>query len=116
MRNIETIDSELRLVAALRGAARERGGPLPSIDVADALLDERLAHRCGTDENPATGGQWWPVHHPTAVETRPGRMSTATRTARLMPDEHRARPQAMTVRAALRRPRQTRRWVSRAFA
>jgi hypothetical protein len=37
----ETIDSELRLVAALRRAARERGGPLPSIDVADALLDER---------------------------------------------------------------------------
>jgi hypothetical protein len=29
------------LVAALRWAARERGGPLPSIDVADALLDER---------------------------------------------------------------------------
>jgi hypothetical protein len=28
-------------VAALRRAARERGGPLPSIDVADALLDER---------------------------------------------------------------------------
>jgi hypothetical protein len=24
-----------------RGAARERGGPLPSIDVADAPLDER---------------------------------------------------------------------------
>ena len=41
MRDIETIDSELRLVAALRRAARERGGPLPSIDVADALLDER---------------------------------------------------------------------------
>jgi len=41
MRDIETIDSELRLVAALRQAARERGGPLPSIDVADALLDER---------------------------------------------------------------------------
>ena len=37
----ETIDAELRLVAALRRAARERGGPLPSIDVADALLDER---------------------------------------------------------------------------
>jgi hypothetical protein len=30
-----------RLVAALRDAARERGGPLPSIDVADALQDER---------------------------------------------------------------------------
>jgi hypothetical protein len=38
-RDIETIDSELRLVAALRRAAGERGGPLPSIDVADALLD-----------------------------------------------------------------------------
>jgi hypothetical protein len=37
---METIDSELRLVT-LRRAARERGGPLPSIDVADALLDER---------------------------------------------------------------------------
>ena len=42
MRDIETIDSELRLVAALRRTAQERGGPLPSIDVADALLlDER---------------------------------------------------------------------------
>jgi hypothetical protein len=41
MRDIETIDSELRFVAALRRAAREQGGPLPSIDVADALLDER---------------------------------------------------------------------------
>jgi hypothetical protein len=41
MRDIDTIDSELRLVAALRRAARERGGPLPSIAVADALLDER---------------------------------------------------------------------------
>jgi hypothetical protein len=29
------------MVAVLRRAARERGGPLPSIDVADALLDER---------------------------------------------------------------------------
>ena len=38
MRDIETIDSEPRLVAALRYAARERGGPRPSIDVADALL------------------------------------------------------------------------------
>jgi hypothetical protein len=39
--NIETIDSEVRLVAALRRAARERGGLLPSIDVADALLPKR---------------------------------------------------------------------------
>jgi hypothetical protein len=36
VRDIDTIDSELRLVAALRRAARERGGPLPSIDVAES--------------------------------------------------------------------------------
>jgi len=42
-RDIETIDSELRLVAALRRTARERGGPLPPMDVADVLLDERQA-------------------------------------------------------------------------
>jgi hypothetical protein len=41
VRDIETIDAELRLVAAFRHAARERGCPLPSIDKADALLDER---------------------------------------------------------------------------
>ena len=41
MRDIETIDAELLLVAAFRRAARERGGPLPSIAAADALLDER---------------------------------------------------------------------------
>jgi hypothetical protein len=40
-RDIRIIDAELRSVAALRRAARERGGALPSIDVADALLDER---------------------------------------------------------------------------
>ena len=47
MRDIETIDSELRLVAALLGAAQERGGPLRSIDVADALLDERRELNAG---------------------------------------------------------------------
>jgi hypothetical protein len=41
MRDPETIDSELRLLTALRRAARERGGPLPSVAAADALLDER---------------------------------------------------------------------------
>jgi len=41
VRDIEIIDYELQLVAALRRAARKRGGPLPSIDPADALLDER---------------------------------------------------------------------------
>ena len=48
MRDVETVDPELRLAAALRRAAQERGRPLPSIDVADALLDERpQAHRVG---------------------------------------------------------------------
>jgi hypothetical protein len=42
MRDIDVIDGELRFVAALRCAVRERGGPLPWINVADALLDERL--------------------------------------------------------------------------
>jgi len=45
MRDIETIDRELRSVAAVRRAARERGGPLSLIDVVDALLDERLQAR-----------------------------------------------------------------------
>jgi hypothetical protein len=51
MRDNDTIDSELRLVAALRSADREGGGPLPSIDAADALLDERreLAGNDGLD-------------------------------------------------------------------
>jgi hypothetical protein len=46
-----TIDSELRVVAVLRRAARERGGPLPLIDVADALLDERRAGGPGLISN-----------------------------------------------------------------
>jgi hypothetical protein len=41
MRDLDTIDAELRLVTVLRPRTRERGGPLPSIAVADALLDER---------------------------------------------------------------------------
>jgi hypothetical protein len=41
MREIDTTDSELQLAVAFRRQARDRGGPLPSIDVADALLDER---------------------------------------------------------------------------
>jgi hypothetical protein len=68
MRDIETIDGELRLVAALRRAARERGGPLPSIDVADALLDERAKvtadHGGGLsarfDQCDGTSGQYAP--------------------------------------------------------
>jgi hypothetical protein len=40
IRDLETIDAELQLVAAFRRQARQRGGPLPSIDAADAVLDE----------------------------------------------------------------------------
>jgi len=41
MRDIEAIDSELRVVAAVRRVARERAMPLPSIEEAHALLDAR---------------------------------------------------------------------------
>jgi hypothetical protein len=44
MRDRETIDSELRLLAAQRRSIRERGGELSSRQL-DALLDERLGHR-----------------------------------------------------------------------
>ena len=40
MRDLETIDSELRLLAAV---CREQDGVLPSIGPVDDLLDERLA-------------------------------------------------------------------------
>ena len=42
IRDRATIDAELHLVVAFRRQARERGWPLPSIDAADALLDERI--------------------------------------------------------------------------
>ena len=41
MRDVDVIDSELRLLAAVRRVCRERGGPLPPIALADKLLDER---------------------------------------------------------------------------
>jgi hypothetical protein len=50
------IDSALRLVAALRWAAPERGGPLPSIDVADALLNERRELCGGVNGGPRFRG------------------------------------------------------------
>jgi hypothetical protein len=63
MRDIGIIDSELRSVAALRRAARERGGPLPSIAVADALLDERLR---------ADGVRLQPAGRVASSDTEPG--------------------------------------------
>ena len=44
MRDRETIDSELRLLAAVRHSIREHGGELSSRQI-DELLDERLGHR-----------------------------------------------------------------------
>ncbi|MBV8863122.1 MAG: DUF732 domain-containing protein [Mycobacterium sp.] len=52
MRDRETIDSELRLLAAQRRSIRERGGELSSRQL-DALLDERLGHRPKASENHA---------------------------------------------------------------
>jgi hypothetical protein len=46
MRDRETIDSELRLIALRRQAIRERGGQ-PSSQQLDQLLDERLGHLAG---------------------------------------------------------------------
>jgi hypothetical protein len=43
MRDIETIDGELRLLAAVRRTARELSGRTPSTELIDALLDERAA-------------------------------------------------------------------------
>jgi hypothetical protein len=41
MRDRETIDSELRLLAAVRRTCREIDGGVPSMTLVDALLDER---------------------------------------------------------------------------
>jgi hypothetical protein len=43
-RDIDAIDRELSLLAAVRASLRE-GGALPSMRAVDELLDERLAHR-----------------------------------------------------------------------
>ena len=50
MRDIDTIDSELTLVAALRRAARERGGSLPSIAVAVETPPLSRGHSAGVFE------------------------------------------------------------------
>jgi hypothetical protein len=41
-RDRDVIERELRLLASVRSAYRERGGALPSIRQMDALLDELL--------------------------------------------------------------------------
>jgi hypothetical protein len=49
MRDRETIDAELRLIASARRSIREQGGE-PLCRQADELLDERLAHRAEASE------------------------------------------------------------------
>jgi hypothetical protein len=43
VRDRDTIDAELRIVAAVRRTVSDAGGPPPSAAVLDQLLDERLA-------------------------------------------------------------------------
>jgi hypothetical protein len=52
VRDIETIDSELRLVATVRRSIREHGGK-PSSRHFDELLDQRLARRGRPGEDAA---------------------------------------------------------------
>lgn len=54
MRDHETIDAELRLIALRRRSTREQGGQLSSRQV-DELLDERLGHRAEASETGAAG-------------------------------------------------------------
>jgi hypothetical protein len=56
MRDRETIDSELRRLAAMRRAIREQGGQ-PSSREADELLDERLGHRPDASGTEAVGAR-----------------------------------------------------------
>jgi hypothetical protein len=59
MRDLETIDSELRLLAAVRRVCREYDGRVPSMTLVDDLLDERRANR---------GPRIWPSGAPTNRE------------------------------------------------
>ena len=52
MRDIDTIDDELRLLAAVRRSIREQGGEASSRQV-DELLDERQTRREGQTAKPS---------------------------------------------------------------
>ena len=52
MRDLDTIDSEPRLITAVRRTIREHGGE-PSSRQVDELLDERLAQLRGASEDVA---------------------------------------------------------------
>jgi hypothetical protein len=43
MRDLDTINAELRLIAVVRGAIRAADGPMPSSKSMDELLDARVS-------------------------------------------------------------------------
>ena len=51
-RDRDTIERELRLLASVRSAYRERGGALPPVSQMDALLDELLKLRTPIEPKP----------------------------------------------------------------
>jgi len=57
LRDIETVDSELRLLLAIRQMVREEEGRTPSTRRIDQLLDERLWHGARAGEG-AVVGSW----------------------------------------------------------
>ena len=63
-RDRDAIERELRLLARVRSAYRERGGALPSISQMDALLDElieltgRGKHRLESGNSDARPSLW----------------------------------------------------------
>jgi hypothetical protein len=81
VRDIEIIDSELRLVAALRRATRERGGPRPSTAPMDELLDERLAHRVDDEIAEFTTGAAMTITARPAIRSTAGRQRHVKRHA-----------------------------------
>src|ERR1700756_5537485 len=92
MRDRETIDSELRRLAAMRRAIREQGGQ-PSSRLADELLDERLGHRADASETGAVGAfQTEVVDYPRSRDDEAGAMT---------PYRHKGVPRRFGLLAAL---------------
>jgi hypothetical protein len=76
MRDVDTSDSELRLLAAVRRSIREHGGE-PSSRQVDELLDERSAQHVVhpiSDWRPAGAGREHSRNHarPGAIAPAPG--------------------------------------------
>jgi hypothetical protein len=77
MRDIETIDGELRLVAVLRRSLLVEHGIEPSSRHVDELLDERLVHRSRADQDTGAASsipKWKPL--PGTIGNRMRRAAT----------------------------------------